>query len=190
MPAIEERDGRKALVVSGVVQSIAVTDSHIYDVWDAFIPSKRLPWRALILGAGGGTIATLLTQRCGPIQIVAVERDPAVALLARQEFGLASLTNVTLVVDDGFAWVAACEQSFDLICIDMYVGGELAHGTLATAFLRNVARILTPGGRAVFNLFKTRRLPQQIHRLSRVFTIAEQIEIGGNMVVHALAPGA
>lgn len=186
VPTVEERDGRKALVVGGFVQSIAVGDDHAFDVWDAFIPRKRLPWRALILGAGGGTIAQLLTRRCGPIQITAIERDPAVARLAREEFGLAHMAHVTLVEADAFAWVTACAGSFDLICVDMYVAGEIAHGTLATAFLREIARLLTPGGTAAFNLFKTKRLPEQIHRLSRVFTIADRIVIGGNVVVHCL----
>ena len=186
VPHVEERDGRKALVVGGYVQSVAVTDDHAWDVWDAFIPRKRLPWRALILGAGGGTIATLLTQRCGPIHIVAIERDPAVAKLAREEFGLQHLANVTLIEADAFDWVTTCTETFDLICVDMYVAGEIAHGTLATAFLRQVERLLTPGGIAAFNLFTTKRLEQHIHRLSRVFNIAERIAIGGNVVVHVM----
>lgn len=185
LPTVEERDGRKALVVGGYVQSIAVAEDHVFDVWDAFIPRQRLPWRALILGAGGGTIATLLTQRCGPIRIVAIERDAAVARLARDEFGLAHLTNVELIEADAFAWVETCDETFDLICVDMYVAGEIVHGTLATPFLRQIARLLTPGGIAAFNLFKTKRLGEQIHRLRRVFNIAAQIEIGGNVVVHA-----
>jgi spermidine synthase len=186
VPTVEERDGRKALVVGGYVQSIAIADDHEFDVWDAFIPRKRLPWRVLILGAGGGTIATLLTQRCGPIQITAIERDPEVARLARDEFGLRRLTNVTLIEADAFAWVATCDRAYDLICVDMYVAGEIAHGTLETAFLRQIARLLTPGGVAAFNLFKTKRLPSQLHRLERVFTIAERIAIGGNLVAHCM----
>ncbi len=184
-PRVEDRDGRKALVVGGYVQSIAVAADHAFDVWDAFIPRRRLPWRALILGAGGGTIATLLTHRCGPIRIVAIERDPAVARLAREEFGLAHLSNVELIEADAFTWVATCDETFDLICIDMYVAGEIVHGTLATPFLRQIARLLTPGGTAAFNLFKTKRLDEQVHRLSRVFNIADRIAIGGNVVIHA-----
>jgi spermidine synthase len=184
-PYIEDRDGRKALIVENVVQSIAVEADHPFDVWDAFLPRQRLPWRALILGAGGGTIATLLTERCGPIRIVAIERDPAVTQLAREEFGLKHLANVELIEADAFEWIATCDELFDLICVDMYVAGEMAHGTLATAFLRQVAQLLTPGGIAAFNLFKTKRLPEQLHRLQRVFNIAEEIHIGGNVVVHA-----
>src|SRR5262249_26459224 len=139
MPRVENRDGRKALVVGNYVQSVAVEEDHPFDVWDAFIPRKRLPWRALILGAGGGTIATLLTRRCGPIRIVAIERDPDVARLAREEFGLAHLNNVELIEADAFTWIETCEEHFDLICVDMYVAGEIAHGTLATPFLRQIA---------------------------------------------------
>lgn len=185
VPRVETRDGRKALVVGNYVQSVAVTADHPFDVWDACIPRRRLPWRALILGAGGGTIAHLLTRRCGPIRIVAVERDPAVARLAREEFGLGRLPNVELVVADAFAYVAACPESFDLICVDLYTGGAIAHGTLATGFLHQIAACLTPGGIAAFNLFTTKRIPAQLHRLERVFTLVDRIEVGGNLVVHA-----
>jgi len=185
-PTVEDRDGRKALVVGGYIQSIAVNHDHAWDVWDAFIPRRRLPWNVLILGAGGGTIATLLTQRCGPIAITAIEIDPAVIALAQIEFGVRHLTNVNLIAADAFAWIETCTAAYDLICVDMYVAGEIAHGILATPFLRQIERLLIPGGTATFNLFKTKRLQEQVHRLSRVFTIAEQIAIGGNVVVHAL----
>lgn len=185
-PRVEERAGRKALIVGDYVQSIAVADDHRFDVWDAFIPHHRHPWRALILGAGGGTIATILTQRFGPIQIMAIERDPEVAQLAQEEFGLAELPNVALVVADAFAWIETCEQTFDLICVDLYVAGEIAHGTFATAFLRQIARLLTPGGIATFNLFKSRRVPAQIHRLERVFNVVDRFDIEGNIVVHVM----
>lgn len=158
-PTVEERDGRKALVVGGYIQSVAVAADHAWDVWDAFIPQHRCPWRVLILGAGGGTIATLLTQRCGPISITAIERDPLVVQLACEEFGLATMDNLTLIQADAFDWVSTCDQSFDLICVDMYVAGDLAHGTLATPFLRQIATLLTPGGTAAFNLFRSNRLP-------------------------------
>jgi spermidine synthase len=186
MPHIEDRDGRKALVVGDYVQSVAVEEDHPYDVWDAFIPRQRLPWRALILGAGGGTIATLLTRRCGPIRIVAIERDAEVARLAREEFGLAHLDNVELVEADAFTWVTTCTETFDLICVDMYVAGEIAHGTLATPFLRQIAALLTPGGIAAFNLFRTKRITEQTQRLERVFNIVSRIAIGGNIVIHVM----
>ena len=66
--------GRKVLRVGGVIQSVGVDAAHIPDVWDAMITAAR-PANALILGLGGGTIATLLTQRWGPLPIVGVERD-------------------------------------------------------------------------------------------------------------------
>ncbi len=183
-PLVEERDGRKALVVGGYVQSISVEEDHVWDVWDALIPRQRHPWRVLILGSGGGTIATLLTQRFGPIAITAIERDPEIVRLSREEFGLSALTNVTIIEADAFTWVDSCDQTFDLICVDLYVAGNLVHGTLATPFLRQLASLLIPGGIVTFNLFRTRRIPEQLHRLQHIFTIIERIEVGGNIIVH------
>jgi hypothetical protein len=71
-------NGRNVLRVGGVIQSVGVDASHIPDVWDAMLPQER-PASALILGLGGGTIATLMTRRWGPLPIIGVERDPAIA---------------------------------------------------------------------------------------------------------------
>ncbi len=181
---VTENDGRRALVVDGYVQSVAAEDLRAGDVWHALLPPRRKPWKALILGAGAGAVTHLLIQLCGPIAITAVEIDPRVAQLALDEFGLRSLPNVTVVVADAFAWIKTCDTAFDYICIDMYTGGAMAHGTFSTDFLRDIVQRLVPGGSAAINIFKTRRLPEQRHRLEQLFTITDTIYTGGNVVFH------
>jgi spermidine synthase len=149
--SVRLENGRKVLRVGGVIQSVGVDASHVPDVWDAMLPRER-PASALILGLGGGTIATLMTRRWGPLPIVGVERDPAVAWLARHEFGLDALPHVEIVVADAFEYARRCERCFDAICVDLYVAGKLTHGVLGAAFLRDVARLLTPHGGVALNL--------------------------------------
>ncbi len=181
-PVVALEDGRKVLRVGGIIQSVSVDSSYSRDVWDAMLPSTP-PANALILGLGGGTIATLLTQRHGSLPIVGVERDPAVAWLARHEFGLDLLPNVRIVVADAFAFLRDCRDPFDAICVDLFVAGKMAHGVLAAPFLRDVARVLSPEGVATVNLWRSPYLDDQLRRLSRELRICGITEVDDNIVV-------
>jgi len=175
--------GRLALLVDGVVQSVAVDGADLGEsYWSAMVPDVR-PRSALLLGLGAGTIARLLTDRFGPVPIVGVERDPAVVALGRAHFGL-DLPNLEVVVEDAFAFVDTCSQTFDLIGVDLYDGLVLARGTLAKPFLRRLRALLAPGGCVVLNLTLSRRLPRQLHRLSQVFHVARTVDAGFNVVVY------
>src|SRR5690348_2938114 len=181
-PRVLVEEGRTVLRVGGVIQSVAVDAAYTPDVWDAMLPQEA-PGSALILGLGGGTIATLLTNRYGPIPITGVERDPAVALLARRAFGLDALPNVRVVVDDAFAYVRACRETFDAVCVDLYVAGRMAHGVLDPVFLRDITRLLTPAGSATFNLWRSRYLDDQLRRLRRHLRMCALAEVDDNMIV-------
>jgi len=181
-PRVLVEEGRTVLRVGGVIQSVVVDAAYTPDVWDAMLP-REAPASALILGLGGGTIATLITRRYGPIPITGVERDPAVALLARRAFGLDALPNVRVVVDDAFAYVRACRETFEAVCVDLYVAGRMAHGVLDPAFLRDIARVLAPGGCATFNLWRSRYLDDQIRRLRRHLRVCALAEVDDNMIV-------
>ncbi len=181
-PVVSVEDGRTLLRVDGIIQSVVVDQHHQPDVWDAMLPVTR-PESALILGMGGGTVATLLTQRFGPIPIVGVERDPRIAELARETFGLRGLPNVQITVADAFAFLPACQARFDLICVDLYVAGRMEHGVLGADFLRQINRIVTLHGTAVFNIWRTPYFQDQLRRLQRVLNVLDISEVGGNVVV-------
>lgn len=181
-PVVTVEEGRTLLRVDGVIQSVAVDEHHVPDIWDAMLPVRR-PASALILGQGGGTTATLLTNHYGPIPIVGIERDPRIAALARERFGLERHPNIQTVVADAFAFVANCQACFDLICVDLYVAGHMEHGVLAVDFLRQLNRILTPDGTITFNIWSSRYLSDQIRRLQRALAVEDVVEVGRNVVV-------
>lgn len=183
-PFVTIENGRKVLRVGGVIQSVTVDPTCPRDVWDAMLPDDIQPASALILGLGGGTIATLMTRRWGALRITGVERDPAVTWLARHEFGLAALPHVRIIVEDAFTYVRHCDERFDVICVDLYVAGKMAHGVLGGAFLRDIARCLTPNGLAAFNLWRSPYLPDQLRRLSRILAPRTTIEIDDNIIVY------
>ncbi|MEO7003168.1 MAG: hypothetical protein ABI068_15250 [Ktedonobacterales bacterium] len=166
--------------------------------WGLMLP-EDCPSRALLLGLGGGTVAHLLARRSPTAQIIGVEHDAAVLALARDRFGLADLERqerLTIIHADAFAWVAgqAADMSsdrsdrYDLICLDLFEGGRLAQGALATLFLRQVAALLAPQGTLAVNLMVTGRTPEQLHRLRRVFIVTRELRLRGNLVVHLRLP--
>lgn len=194
-----------ALEVGGVVQSVSVPaiepeaePAPAEDdeprpgpgggYWGLMLP-PGCPCRVLLLGLGAGTVAHLLAQRCPEARITGVERDPEVIAVARLEFGLDALPQLTIVEADAFAWVSehtATEPgTYDLICLDLFEAGRLALGTLATPFLRQIAALLAPGGTLTVNLLVTARTPDQLHRLRRVFALRRELRLRGNLVVHA-----
>jgi spermidine synthase len=187
---VTSEQGRSLLRVAGVIQSVSVDASHEPDVWDAMLPARR-PEAALILGMGGGTIAALLTRRFGPLPIVGVEHDPQIARLAHETFGMRELPHVQIVVEDAVSFVRQCQATFDLICVDLYTGGKLAHGVLDAGFLRATSHLLMRDGTITINLWASPYLADQLRRIQRVLPVRDVLEVGGNVVVHCGSwPGA
>lgn len=190
------KDGRLALEVGGVTQSVTLPEDESASLdgyWPLMLP-ERCPRRALLLGLGGGTLAALLARRCPGVAIVGIERNTEVLVVARREFGLDALVGLEMVEADAFAWVEEHALSdpacFDLICLDLFEGGHLAPGTLARPFLRQVAALLEADGILTINLMRTARLSEQLHRLESVFTIERQTRHWGNVVLHLSVPAA
>lgn len=181
-PLVRIEADRKVLRVGGVIQSVAVDHAYTPDVWDALLPTSR-PSSVLILGMGGGTVATLITQRWGDVSITGVERDPLVAMLALREFGVGQLGNVRVVVEDAFTYARRCQERYDAICVDLYVAGKMAHGVLGAPFLAHIHRLLTAEGSATFNLWRSAHLSDQLRRIERHLRIRSIDEIDDNIIV-------
>lgn len=183
-PWIGEDEGRRALLVDGVVQSIAVEEGRAVDgYWAALVPGLR-PRRALLLGLGGGTVLQLLRRRFGEVAVVAVEIDPEIVALARAELGL-DLAGVELVLGDAVAFVQACQGRFDYVCVDLYRGDQLDRRVLGRPFLRALRALATPGAEIVFNLVRDRRLATAVQRIARVLPVRSTRLVGRNVVVWA-----
>ncbi|MBX5493198.1 MAG: fused MFS/spermidine synthase [Chloroflexi bacterium] len=183
-----EDGGRLALAIDGVVQSIAVAGGATGGYWAAMLPD-RPPRDALLLGLGGGTLVHLLIGTFGALPIVGVEDDPRVVELGRAHFGL-DLANLSIEQADAFAYVASCTRRFDLVCVDLFRGGAIPRRVVAPAFLADVARLLRPGGTAVFNLARDRQAGNHLGRLRAHFMVGKRVLVGFNLVVHCHAPTA
>ena len=182
---IGEDDGRAALLVDGVVQSISPQDGASRGgYWAAMVPQCK-PARALILGLGGGTLAHLLMDRWGAsTYILGVDDDPAVLEVARTA-GWLSLPGLHIVQEDAFAFLDACNERFDYVALDLYRGPHFVGRGLTRPFLRRLRAVLVPGGWLAVNLFRDSRTAQRIERVGRVFLVDHRVETGDNVVVFA-----
>jgi spermidine synthase len=129
-----------------------------------------------------------MTRRWGTLPITGVERDPEVVRLARTEFGLDQLTNLTIVTADAFAWMRRLSWTFGAICVDLYVAGAMAHGVVGGPFLRDTRRALAPDGEVTFNLWRSARLEDQTRRIGAYFRIAAVETVDDNVIVRATHP--
>jgi spermidine synthase len=91
-------------------------------------------------------------------------------------------------VADAFAYTRRCERHFDAICVDLYVAGKMTHGVLGAAFLRDVARLLTPRGIAAFNLWRSSALADAIRRVGRELRTFDTIDVDDNVILRCARP--
>lgn len=180
---IGEEEGRTALYIDGVVQSVAVPESsQPSGYWPLMLPEAR-PRSALLLGLGGGTIAHLLVRRFGPVPITAVENDTEVLRLAPEAFGLMAL-GIDLIPQNAFDFVGATAGPYDYIAVDLFSDGRVSARIFGRPFLRRLKVLASPGGLVAVNFFRDRRALAHQHRLARVFPRVNILESGKNLVAH------
>jgi spermidine synthase len=181
---IGEDDGRAALLVDGIVQSISPEDGlAMGGYWAAMVPDGP-PHHGLILGLGGGTLARLLHARWGAFPIVGVDDDPTVLDLAR-EVGWLPREALEIVVVDAFQFAQACHERFDYIAVDLFRGEQLAARAFGKPFLKRLRAMLEPRGRLAINMFTDIHMFTRVARITSFFEIHEQRAVGGNLVIHA-----
>ena len=181
-PVLSVDAERTSLLVDGVVQSVNRAGAAASDYWPAMLPDVR-PRRALLLGAGGGTLAALLLERFGNVAIVAVDDDPEVVALGRASFYL-GLPEVQVVLADAFRFAASTPGRFDYVAVDLFHGAERPREITSRPFLRDLQRINRPGGSVAINLFRDRRLATAITRIERVLPVQRRVDAGKNTVLH------
>lgn len=187
-PRIVRQQGRRALAVDDVVQSLEVReDEPTPGYWPEMLPAEP-PGRALLLGHAGGTIARLLLRVSPTIEILAVDDDAAVLAAARRSprFWLED-PRLTLVEADAFAFtrsLVASGERFDYVAVDLYRGSTMERAMLARPFLRRVAALLTEHGTAAFNLPRNQRTARYFRRLGQHLRLEREVLVGLNCVVH------
>ena len=125
--------------------------------------------RVLMIGCGGGTLATMLT-RAG-VAITLVDNDPQSFALARNYFRLPE--TVACEVNDGAAFLRQTRHRYDAIVLDAYAKGRVPRHLVTAAFFALVKARLARGGLLAMNVMvkdDDDRAPDRIaYRLKEIF---------------------
>jgi len=104
--------------------------------------------KVLMIGAGGGTLATMLVRRGADVTMVDI--NPKSFTIARAYFHLPDA--VRCHVGDGAAFLARSKDRYDAIVLDAFDDDKIPAVFWREAFFRQVKAHLKPGGVFVSNI--------------------------------------
>jgi spermidine synthase len=108
--------------------------------------------KVLMLGLGGGTIATYLGRFLPDTSIETIEIDPAVIKAAKTYFGVKETARVRYLEGDARVHLNRHPDRYDLILVDAFHGGYVPFHLLTREFYTLLKQRLAPGGAAAFNV--------------------------------------
>jgi len=157
----------------------------------AFLLFEPEPRRILMVGLGGGSLAKFVYHRMPAVEVVAVEREPAVLFAARQYFQVPENDErFRAELAEGSAWVAQNPGSCDVMLVDGYDGNQQVPELTTEGFYADARSALTGSGVLVTNLWSSdERFDTYVQRMERVFSAVVCIpaERRGNVIVLAFA---
>src|SRR6185295_5919150 len=153
------------------------------------------PRRVLTIGLGGGFTLRALVHHPAPVQITAVEIDPLVVAVARDQFGIYNDhaledPRVRLVTNDGRNFMDGTDERFDVISSEppnIWVAG--VSGLFTQEFYRSAAAHLNAGGILCqwVPLYEMERQDFRImlHTLTAVFPSVTFWQVGSDVILLA-----
>lgn len=175
------------ILAGGITQSGGVVEL----IWRKALEkvSRRLchPSSILILGLGGASIAKLAWRLWPGVRITGVDVDPVMVELGVKYLELDE-SKVKVEIQDALDFVRATaySHSYDLVCVDLYVGERYPKKFESMKFLRLVRELLNSGAVAVFNrlYYKDKKMPADRFqkRLGKVFSRIEVFRPEANVM--------
>jgi spermidine synthase len=98
--------------------------------------------KVLLLGLGAGSVVDLLVNKNGlKCAITGVELDVKVIDFAQQYFEIEKYANLEIVQADAFEFVQQCDEKFDLIVVDLFIGDTVPAAFASVEFIQNLRRL-------------------------------------------------
>lgn len=131
----------------------------------------KTPARVLILGLGGGCLATALHSYLKGVHITAVELRPAVIELATQYFQIPHGKKIKIIQQEASAFLqTGTERKVDIIFTDLYHAQGADQGQFHQTFIDNCLKNLKEDGYLVINAWTEHQATTTIlSRLNKYF---------------------
>jgi predicted membrane-bound spermidine synthase len=140
--------------------------------------------KILMLGLGGGSIATYLARFVPEASFSTVEVDPGVIAAAKTYFGLRESERMRFLASDGRVFLTRNRETYDLILVDAYRGGYVPFHLLTREFYSLVKERLAPGGAAAFNVHDgTKLYASTLKTVGQIFPALDLYPTGAGEVI-------
>lgn len=164
--------GRYMLSIGDVIYSF---EDHYTSFRDSFYklqPNRRNINSVLVLGYGLGSIPFMLYNRYninGPY--TAVDLDPVVLELAQKYSKLPESVPVNYVAQDAAEFLKETTDTFDMICIDVFVGEKIPKAMRTNEFIKLAVSRLSEKGLLMFNWLNNNEIQQRevLHYYETIF---------------------
>ncbi len=152
--------------------------------WKIFTPEK-----ILILGGGLLSINILLEKHLKHFQSTVIEYDENVIYLA-SKYVINKLKMPTQLIEaEAYNFVMSCQETFDLIIVDVFDDDRIPRDILSKNFLKKNAELLSPSGLLIYNRLaktqqdKTLSLNFFTNKFISCFPNASYIDVTGNYML-------
>lgn len=106
----------------------------------------------LLLGLGGGSVIKSLREKFKYRKnIVAVEIDPQVIKLAKDEFEITASEKLQIIQDDAFQYIKNTKKKFHLIIVDLFIDTKVPAVFYEEEFCKNLKKLIEVNGYLIFN---------------------------------------
>lgn len=178
---VKEQFGKHTLQVDNLIQSGGI----VKGIWKkAFrkIPKELSVSNCLLLGLGGGTVVQLIKARWPEAKITGIELDSEIVKIGKKFFGLGEIDNLEIINNNATEWVNSYQDGkFDLILVDLYVGGKLPKRVEDKVFLESLKELLSQKGIIVFNWLKNKNEKKFVETLKRNFSNFNRVNSATNI---------
>lgn len=116
---------------------------------------KKAPSSVLMLGLGGGSLASHFHTLHPKCQQTVVELRQEVIDIAYDYFNLPNVPEINIIQADALTFVMQCQQQFDIIIVDLFDHKCMPIQFCEPAFLSAIKHLKKVPGLVLFNLWST-----------------------------------
>jgi spermidine synthase len=124
----------------------------------------------LLLGLGGGSVIQTLREELDcKAAITAVDIDPEIIRIAKDDFNINRFSNVVIIQMDAAEYIASSAEMFDLIIVDIFIGKSVPEIFTKSAFTENLASALNRNGQVIYNVMKETMPSESLNNIKKSF---------------------